>query len=211
MKRALETAGLPLNRVGSIGSTGVGKDYVPYPSKLIGEARCSVAGVRFFNPIAEGVIDIGAENCRVTKLDAKGRIIDFTSNDKCAAGAGIFLDTMSRLLHIEPAESDALHRVRQQVDITSTCVVFAESEVVSLIHKGVDRFDIWRGINDSMASRVCSLVKKLHLEGSIAIIGGVAQNPSFIFCLEKMLGGKLFVPPIPQFMNALGVAIIAKG
>lgn len=210
VKVGLETAGLSLSRVDKIGCTGVGKNYVPYTNKLIAEARCSVAGVRFFKPMAEAVIDIGAESCRVTKFDAKGRIIDFASNDKCAAGTGIFLDTMAGVLHIEPGESDTLHRVTHEVDVTSTCVVFAESEVVSLIHKGVDRFDIWRGINYSMASRVCSSVKRLYLGRSIAIIGGVARNPSFIFCLEKRLGSKVFVLPTPQFVNALGAAIIAK-
>ena len=207
---ALGSTGMPLNGIDRIASTGIGKDFVSYSGKLLAEARCGVAGVRFYYPSIKGVIDIGAERTRVAKCNAKGRMVDFESNDKCASGTGIFLDTMSSLLQIRPWDSEALHKVEQgEINISSTCAVFAESEVISLIHKGMSRFDIWMAISTSVASKVYVLVNRLSLDSDIAIIGGVAKNPVFIFCLENMLGCKLLIPPDPEFITALGAAIIA--
>jgi activator of 2-hydroxyglutaryl-CoA dehydratase len=118
---------------------------------------------------------------------------------------------MAKVLEITPEELQELHQAEEEVSITSTCAVFAESEVVSLIHKGgMNRFDIWKGINNSIAGRIYSLVSKLRIEGEITVIGGVARNADFIASLEKMMGSKLLVPPHPQIVGALGAAIMAK-
>jgi benzoyl-CoA reductase subunit D len=206
----LSNTKMQLDQVHNIAFTGIGKDFAPYPGSKIAEGKCGVAGARFFNVKIGGVVDIGAESSRVAKCDDKGRVVGFTSNDRCAAGTGIFLDTMSKLLKIENSDAQALEKVENKVEITATCVVFAESEVVSMIHKGVNRYDLWMGINRSVASRVYTLINKLRLEGQIAIIGGVARNPVLIHCLKEMTGDRLFIPDAPEFANALGVAILAK-
>lgn len=211
VSQSLEQAGLSLSQIAHIVSTGVGRSYVPYPTKPAAEVRCNIVGSRFLYPSARGVIDVGAENSRVVKCDLKGNIVDFATNDKCAAGTGVFLDAMAKVLQIEPREMQKVHQTEQGISITSTCVVFAESEVVSLIHKGgVNRFSLWRGISSSIASRVYSLVTKLRMEGEIVVIGGVASNLDFIISLEEMIGGKLLVPPHPQTVGALGAAILAQ-
>jgi predicted CoA-substrate-specific enzyme activase len=194
-----------------IAFTGIGKDFVPYSGRLLAEARCGVAGVRYYDTSIKGVIDVGAEKTRVVKYDAKGRIVDFASNDKCAAGTGIFLDAVSSVLQIEPWDSEALQKVEQgEISISSTCAVFAESEVISLIHSGTNRYDLWMAVNTSVASRVYVLINRLSLDSGIAMIGGVAKNPVLTYYLEKMLGCKLLVPPDPEFVTALGAAIIAQ-
>ncbi len=209
---SLESAGLSLNQIDRIVSTGIGKSHVPYPTKLAAEARCDIVGTRFLYPLVGGVIDVGADNSWVVKCDLKGNIVDFATNDKCAAGTGVFLDAMAKVLQMEPIELGKVHQTEQESSITSTCVVFAESEVVSLIHKGsVDRFGIWKGISNSIASRIYSLVAKLRIEGEIVVIGGVARNLDFVTSLEEMVGSKLLVPPNPQIVGALGAAIIAQG
>lgn len=212
VSQSLEQAGLlSLSQIAHIVSTGVGRSYVPYSTKPAAEVRCNIVGSRFLYPSARGVVDVGAENTRVVKCDLKGNIVDFVTNDKCAAGTGVFLDAMAKVLQIEAREMQKVHQTEQDVSITSTCVVFAESEVVSLIHKGgVNRFSLWRGISSSIASRVYSLVTKLRMEGEIVVIGGVASNLDFIISLEEMIGGKLLVPPHPQAVGALGAAILAQ-
>ena len=209
----LETAGLPRDRVDKILSTGVGKNRIPCTTgKPAAEARCDVVGARFYSQSARGVINVGAETSRVVKCDLKGSILDFATNDKCAAGTGVFLGAMAKLLQVTPEEMAKVHEGSQENAITSTCVVFAESEVVSLIHKGnVDRLGIWREISYSIAKRVYSLVTKLRIEGEIVLIGGVAKDLDFVDSLEGMLGYKLLVPPNPELVCALGAAIIAQG
>ena len=210
ISESLAKAGLSRNRLERIISTGVGRNHVSDASKSEAEGRCSVAGVRHLFPSVRGLLDVGAESSRALKFDNSGRVVGFASNDKCASGTGIFLDTMSKLLQIRPDDLEALQKAEQKVNITSTCVVFAESEVVSLIHKGVNRFDLWMAINSSVASKAYALVGKLRLDGEVAIIGGVAKNQVFIHCLRDLLGERVLVPESPEFVNALGAAIIGR-
>ena len=154
IEQALEEAGLSLNDINSMVSTGVGKSEIPYPVTTATELRCDVMGAIFLQPSIRGVVDIGAESCRAMKCNQKGNVVDFALNDKCASGTGIFLDTMAKALGITIDELKELPQVEQEISITSTCAVFAESEVVSLVHKGVNRFDIWRGVNKSIANRI---------------------------------------------------------
>ncbi|MGA2368858.1 MAG: acyl-CoA dehydratase activase, partial [Dehalococcoidia bacterium] len=170
----------------------------------------SIAGARYYFPLVQGVIDIGAESSKAMKCAANGKIVDFAANDKCAGGAGIFLDTMSLLLQIDADDPKSMDMITEQINITSTCVVFAESEVVTLIHKGMNRFDIWRGINESIAERAFSLAARIRASGKVALIGGIAKNPVFVSCFEKMSGYKLLIPTNAQFVNALGAAIYAR-
>ncbi|MDY7018743.1 MAG: acyl-CoA dehydratase activase, partial [Chloroflexota bacterium] len=193
IEQTLKEAGLSLNDINSIVSTGIGKSEIPYPAEMATELRCDVIGSIFLQPSIRGVVDIGAESCRAIKCNQKGNVVDFALNDKCASGTGIFLDTMAKALRITVDELKELPQVEQEVSVTSTCAVFAESEVVSLVHKGVNRFDIWRGVNKSIANRIFALVSRLRIEGDIGIIGGVARNQGVITLLQQMLGDKLIV------------------
>jgi len=208
----LKNACLSLNQISQIVATGVGKSYVPYSTKSAAEIRCDTVGSMFLYPSVKGIIDLGADNCRVVKCGPKGNVVDFALNDRCAAGTGIFLDAMAKILQITPKELRERHKVEPQINITSTCVVFAESEVVSQIHKGdVNRFSLWKAINNSLAKRIHNLIARLHIIGETVIIGGHARNADLIACLEEIMGSKLLVPSNPQIVCALGAAIIARG
>jgi len=208
----LKKACLSLNQISQIVATGVGKNHVPYPAKTAAEIRCDTAGAIFLHPSVKGLIDLGADNCRVVKCGPKGNVVDFALNDRCAAGTGIFLDAMAKILQITPKELRDRHKVEHQINIVSTCVVFAESEVVSQIHKGdVNRFSLWKAINNSLAKRIHNLIARLHIIGETVIIGGHARNADLIACLEEIMGSKLLVPSNPQIVCALGAAIIARG
>ena len=136
--------------------------------------------------------------------------MDFAKNDKCAAGVGAYVEAMARALEVSIDEMAALSLAsRQLVPLSATCVVFAESEVVSLIHAETPKSDIAHAINDAIAVRVRAMVQRVRVEPDVALVGGMAQNAGFLSCLQKHLGTTVWVPEQPQMVGALGAALIA--
>ncbi|MDY6834601.1 MAG: acyl-CoA dehydratase activase [Chloroflexota bacterium] len=199
------------NKVNHVAATGAGKKEATCANSQATEIICEAKGARFLNPEVGGLIDIGAESCRVVKCDPDGSVADFALNDKCASGTGIFLDAMAKALEVDVKDMGPLSlQSTVDVNITSTCVVFAESEVVSQIHRRVNKVDILKGIHKSIAARVLGQTNRLQLDGDILLAGGVAQNIGVVTCLQEMMKSKLIVPDNPQLLGALGAAIIAK-
>jgi len=210
MEEAIKKAGLSSGSVQYIVSTGAGKKEAAITSEQATEVICDAKGVQFLYPQVGGVIDIGAESCRAIKCN-QGNVVDFALNDKCAAGTGIFLDAMAKALEVKPEEMGELSlKSTQDINITSMCAVFAESEVVSLIHRRVDKVDILKGIHKSVATRVYGLANRIRIEGDTVVIGGIAKNMGLIAFLEEMMKRKVVVPRDPQIVGALGAAIIAR-
>ena len=211
MEQAAADAKLSPADIASVVATGVGKNENPYSAETATEVMCDAQGAKQLYPRMAGVIDIGAEVCRAIKCDQLGNVIDFALNDKCASGTGVFLDSMAKALGVKPEEMGELSsKSEQEVNITSTCAVFAESEVLSLIHRKVNRVDILKGIHRSIAGRVAGLVDRLRMEGDIIVVGGIAQNVGVITLLAELTKPNLIVPPQPQIVGALGAAIIAQ-
>ncbi len=210
MDTALEKAGISFKDIESLVSTGAGKKKVPFESAQATEIICDTKGVSHVYPGVNGVIDIGAENCRVIKCDQEGNIIDFALNDKCASGTGIFLDAMAKALRVKPEEMGELSlQATQDIEVTSMCSVFAESEVVSMIHRMVPKNDILKGIHRSIASRICGQANRILLEGQLVVMGGIAQNLGLITILKELMGSELIVPDEPEVIGALGAALLA--
>jgi predicted CoA-substrate-specific enzyme activase len=210
IKTLISSVGLKKEQIEKVAFTGVGRNLASVSGVALPDAKSGVAGIRFYNTELSGLIDVGAENAKVVKTDQNGRLIGIVSNDKCASGTGIFLDTMAKLLKIEKQEKYLNVETGDKVEILSPCVVFAESEVVSLIHKGANRFTLWLAINRSVANKVGTLVNKLRLEGTVGMIGGVARNPTFVDCMRDAIGDRIYIPPDPEFVNALGAAILVR-
>ena len=211
IEQAATNAKLSLADIAGIVSTGIGKKETPYSTEIATEVMCAAKGAKHLYPFIVGVIDIGAESCRAIKCDQQGHVIDFALNDKYAAGTGVFLDTMAKALGVKPEEMGELSlKSQREVNISSTCAVFAESEVISLIHRKVDRIDILKGIHRSVAVRIAGLVNRLHMEGDIVVIGGIAQNIDVVTLLAEFTKLNLIIPSHPQIVGALGAAIIAQ-
>ena len=156
---------------------------------------------------------MGAESSTVIKVNERGRISDWANHDKCAAGTGIFLQQMAKLMQIPIEEMAELSlQANSKADISSTCAVFAESEVISHVHREppTPKADIVAGIYFSVMSRVISLCKRIGIEKDVAAVGGVALNRGLVKILEEELGVSVMVPPTAQLVVALGAAIIAK-
>jgi benzoyl-CoA reductase subunit D len=156
------------------------------------------------------VIDVGAEEGRAVRCDEHGKVIDFSYNEKCAAGAGAFAEGMARALEVSLEELGPLSlKSNQAIQMNAQCAVFAESEVVTLIHAKTPREDIARAVLDAIASRIISMVRKVGFEKDIALIGGMTLNVGFVEALKRGLELDVYVPENPEYVGALGAALAA--
>jgi benzoyl-CoA reductase subunit D len=158
------------------------------------------------------VIDVGAEEGRAIKVDESGRVVDFAINEKCAAGAGAFTEAMARALEVKIEEMGPLSlKSTQVVPMNAQCAVFAESELVTLVHSKVPKPDMARAIHDAIADRIVSMVRRVGIEKEIMLIGGVAHNIGFVSSLNQGLKTEVIVPEDPEYVGALGAALSASG
>lgn len=194
-------------------STGIGGKSVAFSQQQKAITTCLARGVHHLLPEARMIVDLGAETSTVLKINDRGRVRDWAGQDKCAAGTGMFLQAMAKLMQVSLGEmADYSLRARNRADISGTCAVFAESEVISHIHRvpPTPKEEIIAGIHASMVSRVMGLLKRLGIEKEIAVVGGVAQDAGLIDIMEKELKFGVLVPEDPQMVAALGAAILAK-
>ncbi|MCP4762333.1 MAG: 2-hydroxyglutaryl-CoA dehydratase, partial [archaeon] len=189
-----------------------GRNSIDIADDRITEITAHARGVQYFYPKAHSVIDIGGQDSKAIIMSQKtGSVIDFQMNDKCAAGTGRFLEVMARALEvpIEDIGQMALKSTNPSA-ISSTCTVFAESEVISLFAKGTPKHDIASGIHKSIARRVAGMSKRIGVEPLLVFCGGVAKNVAVKKYLEEELGYDIFIPQYPQLTGAIGAAIIAQ-
>jgi len=169
----------------------------------------ALAGAYFF-PSARTVIDIGAEEARAVRCDEKGTMLDFVVNERCAAGAGTFIEAMARALEVKLEEMGPLSlKAERASPINATCVIFGESDVITLIHRQESKPEIARAIFDAMADRISSMVHRLGINPNVVLIGGVAKDVGFVASLKRKLGTDLLIPENPEFAGALGAALNA--
>lgn len=208
---ALRRAGLDKNDVNYVVATGAGRGAVTFADTTITEVNADVRGAIYLIPTARTIIDVGVEESRCIRCDERGRVLDFAVNERCAAGAGAFIEAMARALEVGLEELGTLslegdHSVR----INAQCTVFAESEVVSLIHARTPKPAIARAIHEAIASRIISMAQRVGVARDVVLIGGMAYNIGFVDALRRGLDLPVFVPQEPAFVGALGAALAAK-
>lgn len=215
-RKALEkgrtNAGCEPDQPAGIGVTGSGKDSVNIGTVRVNDIKAMAKAATFFFQKAGTVIDVGLEESRVAKLDASGRVLDFAINEKCAAGSGSFLEVMARALELDLQEMGALAlQSDREIPLNTQCVVFAESEVVGLIHALTDKKDICRSIHDALAARTVSLIRRIGLSEDLVIVGGLGRNIGFTEAIQReLMLDMVYVPEEPEFGPALGAALIAR-
>ncbi len=206
----LRESGIEPGAVDKIVSTGYGRNNVKIADKTITEITCHGSGAHFMNPLIRTIIDIGGQDSKAISLDENGKVIDFSMNDKCAAGTGRFLEVMARALEVDLDEfGEMALRSEKPAKISSLCAIFAESEVISLITKGEPRENIMAGIHESIAVRVSAMAKRVGIVEPVMMTGGVAKNIGVVRALEQKLNTKLIVMPTAQENGAIGAAILA--
>ena len=208
---ALSKAGLSMQDLDYILSTGWGRKGVPFANSGKSEIMCHATGAYHLIPETRTVIDIGGQDSKAISLTDMGIVADFVMNDKCAAGTGRFLETLAGILEVTLEDIGNLAtRSKNPANISSTCVVFAETEVVALRSKKIPLEDIVAGVVKSMITRVATMASQINLRKEIVFTGGTAKNPGLVKYLERELGVKLYMPEEPQIIGALGAALLAK-
>ena len=208
---AIKEAGVGKDDVKKIIATGAGQAEVDFATGTISEVGANAKGAVRLIPSARTVIDVGAEEGRAVKCDKDGKVVDFAINEKCAAGAGSFVESMSRALEITVKEFGPLSlKSTKKIAMSAQCTVFAESEVVSLIHAKTSKEDIAHAVTDAIASRITSMVRRIGIEEDIVLIGGVSRNAGVARSIQDDLGKPLQIPDGPEFVSALGAAISAE-
>ncbi|MBU6997352.1 MAG: 2-hydroxyglutaryl-CoA dehydratase [Theionarchaea archaeon] len=211
MERGVEKAGIHRRDIQGIVATGYGRNMVPMADRTVTEITCHARGAHYLDSQVRTIIDIGGQDSKAISLDASGKVKDFVMNDRCAAGTGRFLEVMARALEVELDElGDLSLRCRENVTISSTCTVFAESEVISYKNQGKKKEDIIAGVHEAIASRVLAMVHQIPIKEKIMVTGGVALNAGMIHALERKVEKEVEIPEDPQVVGALGAALLAK-
>jgi benzoyl-CoA reductase subunit D len=207
---ALKQANLTLGDVAYFVATGSGMEMAPYKNGTVSMMGADAkAGVYLF-PTARTIIDVGAEESRAVKCDEKGLMVDFVVNERCAAGSGTFIEAMARALEVKLEDMGPLSlKAERASPINATCVIFGESDVVSLIHRQESKPEIARAVFDAMADRISSMVHRLGVNPDVVLVGGVAKDVGFIASLKRKLNVDILIPPNPEFAGALGAALTA--
>ena len=206
----MDQAGLGVSQPDYIVSTGYGRNYIDFGQQSVTEITCHAKGVRHFIPDARTIIDIGGQDNKVIYLDAQGNVQDFLMNDKCAAGTGRFLEVTAGALELSLEQmGEESMKATGEVSISSTCTVFAESEVVSHVARGEKLPDIVAGIHRSIVIRVLGMAQRKPVITPLVVTGGVAKNQGVVQIIQEELGHEVVLPKEPQITGALGAALIA--
>ena len=206
----LEEAGMKREDVSFVLATGYGRNSLEgFADHQMSELSCHAKGASFLFPEVRTVIDIGGQDVKVLRVE-NGAMTNFQMNDKCAAGTGRFLDVMARILEVDVNELGTLGaQSTKYVGISSTCTVFAESEVISQLARDTNKCDIINGIHLSVAGRVAGLAHRVGVQDQVVMTGGVAQNSGIVKALEEQLGHTVHTSPLTQYVGALGAALFA--
>lgn len=205
----LSASGVSAADISRVVATGYGRKMCSFAQKNVTEITCHAAGAAKMLSGISVLLDIGGQDSKVIVMEPDGAVRDFLMNDKCAAGTGRFLQNMAVLLEYTLDDFAQIPENSAVQPVSSMCTVFAETEVISLIAKGVPKESIAMGLLDSVASRAAGMITRLSQEGSVGFTGGAAKNRLLANMIAKHLGREVLVPEYPQFAGAAGAALIA--
>ncbi len=210
VNKLLSDAGIKREEIECLAITGIGREIVTWGDTEVNEVGAAARGVRFVAPETDTVIDMGADSCRVIRLNPDGSVMKYEVNDKCASGAGTFIEAMARALQITTEEMGE-YSLRHTKDLATNaqCVVFAESEVISLIHAKESREDIAFGVHMGISNRVASMIRRVGLTDHFTMIGGPSFNKGLVSCMSKVFEREIKTLDEPQLISAIGAAIFA--
>lgn len=211
LDEACEAGNVDRTKIQYVASTGFGRYQVPHRHIQITEITCHAMGAHYLFPGTRTVIDIGAQNARAIHINEVGRVKKFRMNDKCASGAGRFLERVARGLELELEEVGTLSlRSDEPQPISSICAVLAESEVINLVTVGHPVEDILMGTNLSIAERIVALTRQVAVETEVTMTGGVTHNVGMVEAITRKLNMPINVQPLSEYAGALGACLLAE-
>ena len=206
---ALEDSGIPEEEVEFIVGTGYGRYKVTFGNTQVTEISCHARGAVHLFPMTRTVLDMGGQDTKAIRVSPVGEIVDFCMNDKCAAGTGRFLGAAAAALDLPLAElGPTALRGERPVKISTTCTVFAESEVLSWLGKGKKIEDILLGVHESIAVRSIGLLRRVGIEPEVTFTGGVTRNAAMVDTLNRRLELQVNVGEEAHYMGAIGAALL---
>jgi predicted CoA-substrate-specific enzyme activase len=206
---ALSQANIRETDLSYVATTGFGRYSIPFRNIQITDITCGGRGASFLFPDTACVLDIGSQSTRAMRLRGGGKIREFRTNDKCAAGAGGFIERAARYLEVGLEDVGRLSLFADHAQtISSVCAVLAESEIINHMTEGAGVENILRGIHVSLATRAQALLARVGLEPQLTFIGGVARQAGMVKALEETIGITINVPADPEFVTALGAALL---
>ena len=207
---ALDDAVVRESEVGFVIGTGYGRYKVSFGHDQVTEISCHARGAAHLFPGTRTVLDMGGQDTKAIRVGETGTVADFCMNDKCAAGTGRFLQAAAFALDIPLPELGVIaQRSQRPVTISTTCTVFAESEVLSWLGKGKKIEDILLGVHESIAARSIGLLRRVGIESEVTFTGGVTKNQAMVETLNKRLGLTVNIGAESHYMGALGAALFA--
>ncbi len=210
-KAALADAGISADQVVRVAGTGYGRYNISFGHEQVTEISCHARGAVALFPGTRTVIDIGGQDTKAIAVKPDGQVADFTMNDKCAAGTGRFLGAASYALEMPLGELGSLAlQSKKPVRITTTCTVFAESEIISHLAKGILPEDVLMGVHQAITSRCVALARRVGIHSEVTFTGGVSRNVAMVKLIEKAVGMKINVSPDAHYCGALGAALVAR-
>jgi len=211
MELACGAAGINLENIDQLVATGYGRKHIPFVNSVESEIVCHARGAIHQAPGTRTVIDIGGQDAKAINIDDKGEVIRYVYNDKCASGTGRFLEIIAEALDVPLEElGDLSQESTATLTISNQCVVFAETEIISLINEGREVPDIISALHRAFANRAASLARGIGVEEEVLMTGGVAKNQGMFSALAGALGIDLKAVSDPQINGALGAALIAE-
>lgn len=205
-----EKTGLTMSDISRTVVTGYGRFSLEIADRQVSEISCHAKGIHYLLPNVRTILDIGGQDVKAISIDDRGAVRNFYMNDKCAAGTGRFIEVMAHILELDVSEmADWDEKSENPVTVSSTCTVFAESEVISLLSQRKKKEDIIRGVHESVIVRSMGLLMRTPMEDDFAITGGAALNKGIVNALERELKKKVYVAEKPQLTGAIGAALYA--
>ena len=211
MEEVTKGAGITLGDINYIVSTGYGRVVVPFAQGNISEISCHAKGIHWHFPEVRTILDMGGQDCKAIRCDEDGKITSFVMNDKCAGGTGRFLELMAELLELPLEEIGPVSLESEEKILLSTiCAIYAKTEALSMLKKGVSKKDILAGLHEAIASRCVNLLRRVSVKKEFAITGGIAKNVGMVKKLEEKIKLKPLIAGEPQTIGALGAALFAR-
>lgn len=211
LKDVLRDTGHTLSDVQYTVATGYGRVLVPFANENISEISCHAKGINWYFPSVRTILDMGGQDCKAINCDDKGQVTNFVMNDKCAGGTGRFLEMIGDVLNV-PLEKigEVSLQSRQLIPFNTICAVFAKSEAIVQLRKGVAKSDILAGLHDAIANRSYNLMKRISIEKDFSISGGISKNKGMVHKIIEKVRMEPLLCEDPQLAGAIGAAIFAR-
>jgi len=211
IEKILKDAGLSLDDIQYTVATGYGRVLVPFANENISEISCHARGINWYFPSVKTILDMGGQDCKAINCDGGGRVTNFIMNDKCAGGTGRFLEMIAEVLNI-PLEKigDVSLKSKNTIPFNTICAVFAKSEAIVYLRKGVAKSDILAGLHEAIATRSLNLLKRGRIERDFSITGGISKNKGLVGKLTEKVGLEPLLCEDPQLVGAIGAALFAQ-